>query len=79
VTGTGSIPGGRIIVLQHGIVAAVYTVWQPLLSWTILAVSAEGGGVDSSDGRTGLIVTVEVLRERNTVLLPLGRNTVAST
>lgn len=78
---TGSIPGRRRVVSHTGMVVAVYTVWQPLPSRIILAVSAEGCSVGCGDdsGESLIAVTVDVLSDRKTTLLPLGSNIVALT
>jgi len=85
VMATGSIPAGWTVVLHNLVVTALYTVWHPLLSSTILAVApdaadAVGAAADAFDALVldGLTTDVVVVDE-NVVVLPLGNRAVAFT
>ena len=80
VTATGSIPTGWIVVLHHDVVIALYTVWHPLLSNTILAVSAPEPSPSLEGAEEDVVLTLDVLlTDEKVVVLPFASRAVALT
>jgi hypothetical protein len=81
---TGSIPAGWTVVLHNLVVTALYTVWHPLLSSTILAVAPDAAdAAAAADAFDALVLdgltTDLVVVDENVVVLPLGNRAVAFT